>query len=237
MRYITLFVALFGLAGCDIGSAQRHAEHTLSVQGTGTVAVQPDVAVVRVGVDTREATSQETLNKNSQVTNAIIDAVKTLGVAEQHIQTEALQLHPRYEHQRDDRGRSTQHLVGYRASNIVSIRLLDLGRAGDMIDAASQAGANRIDSIRFEVSEPARALEQARQAAWADALAQAQQLAALAGVQLGQVSHMATHNALAPQVQEMTMARSAMAMDAPPIAGGQQQITVHLQVTWQLADQ
>ena len=219
--------------GC--GLETQAPERLISVQGTGTVAVEPDVAVVRLGVETRAATSEETLRLNSEKTNSVVAALQALGVEANAIRTESIQLHPRYEHIRDGNGRSSQSLVGYRASNTVRVQLRELSSAGDAIDAASQAGANRIDSIGFEVSDPAAALVAAREAAWQDAKRQAEQLADLAGTGLGEVRNLTTHNTHAGPIQEMALARSAM--DSVPISPGQQNVSVHLSVSWSLAQQ
>ena len=232
IRPILLGVALI-LSGC--GVEQAAAPRTLSVSGTGTIAVTPDVAIVRLGVESRADTSDEALSQNSAKTNAVIEALKALGVEDKSIRTESVQLNPRYEHIREPNGRSSQTLVGYRASNLIRVELSELSNAGSAIDAASKAGANRIDSIGFEVSDPTAALVSAREVAWRDALSQAEQLAGLADAKLGKVIQVSTHNSTSGPVHEMAFARAAM--DAVPVSGGQQNVTVQLAVSWSLVDQ
>ncbi len=228
MRVLFSLIFVIGAAACDAAAEPR----SISVQGTGVIAVEPDVAIVRMGVDTLSETSRDTLRINSEATNAVIAALKKLGVEDRHIRTESLQLHPRYDHQRDREGRTSQHLVGFQASNIVSVRLEDLSQAGEAIDVATTAGANRVDGIRFEVGNPDEVLQHARDAAWGDARAQAEQLVSLAGAGLGPVLKIVTHGGTPPQPREMAFA--GVRMDSVPVSGGQQNISVQLHVTWEL---
>ena len=231
MRICIVLTALIVLTACDMNKRELRS---VSVTGVGTIATEPDVAIVRLGVDTREATSRETLAANNATMAAIITALKGLGVDEQDIRTESLNLNPRYEHLRDRQGRSTQHLVGYRASNVVSVRLKDLATAGEIIDAASTAGVNRVDSISFEVTDPAGRLQQARDLAWADALTQAQQLATLAGASLGPVLTVTTGNTSPQYATHQPIMRAEM--DAVPVAGGRQNISATVNVTWSIIE-
>lgn len=233
LSLVTLFIFLSSACGAREFVADEETR-SLAVRGTGMVAASPDVAVVRLGVESREATAREAMHANNARTRAILEALKTMGAREQDVRTEALQLHPRYEHTRTADGSQNQSLVGYRASNIVSARLRDIASAGDAIDAAIQAGANRVDSIGFEVSDPTATLSAARDAAWADALQQAKQLAGLANAELGAVLRVSSNQQSSGPVHEMASVR--LMMDSVPLQGGQQQLTVQIDVTWALKD-
>jgi uncharacterized protein YggE len=227
-----VFAVVLVNTSCTLESAVAN-ERTISVNGVGVVAAASDVAVVRLGVESLEETARDAMRVSNERTQSILTALKKLGVVDKDLRTEALQLHPQYEHLRDKAGRQTQNLVGYRASNVVSVRLSDIAKAGDAIDATIQAGANRIDSIAFEVSDPQSAVRAARDAAWADALQQAEQLTLLAGTKLGVVQRMSTHQQAPRPVQEMSLARSMKT--SVPLQGGQQLLSVQIDVTWELA--
>ena len=229
MRFLGLIALLLTVAGCDQRSVTEL--RVITVNGVGVVATAPDVALVRMGVETREETSQAAMNANSELTQSVINALVELGVAEQDIRTESLQLNPRYESVPGPNRSRQQQLVGYRASNIISVRLRDLSEAGAAIDVASNAGVNRIDSIGFEVSDPSAATDKARELAWADAQLQAEQLAELAGAELGAVQSVNVFNSgprVAQQMDEIALRSSV------PVAGGQQNISVQIQVVWSL---
>jgi uncharacterized protein YggE len=156
--------------------------------------------------------------------------LKDAGIATEDVQTQVVRLYPRYEERPGDEGQ--RELVGYTATNVVQVLLRDLGAVGDILDAAVQAGGNRIEGIRFEVSDPAAHLDQAREVAWNDAEHKAEQLADLAGARLGEVLTISESGRGPQPIVERPMAVEAAA--AVPIEPGSQTIEVDLQVTWLL---
>jgi uncharacterized protein YggE len=128
-------------------------EKTISVTGTATTSTSPDLLVVQFGVETQEKTAKEALDKNSLSMNQIIDAIKSVGIAEKDISTANFNIYPVYEGYEDQiTKRWTQELVGYRVSNIVTVETANLNSAADIIDGAVAAGANRVDSVYFTLS-------------------------------------------------------------------------------------
>jgi uncharacterized protein YggE len=121
-------------------------------------------------------------------------------------------------------------LAGYTATNLVGVRVRALDALGGILDAAVQAGGNRIEGIRFEASDPAAPLDQAREAAWNDAQHKAEQLARLAGVELGEVLTISESGRGPQPIVEQFVAAEAPA--AVPIEPGSQTIEVDLQVIW-----
>jgi hypothetical protein len=161
---------------------------------------------------------------------ALVDVLKNADIVAENIQTQAVRLSPRYEQKPGGEGQ--YELVGYTASNMVEVRLRDLEAVGGILDAAIQAGGNRIEGIRFEVSDPATYLDQAREAAWNDAQHKAEQLARLAGAALGEVLTISESGHGPQPIVERPMAAEAAA--AVPIEPGSESIEVDLQVTWLL---
>jgi uncharacterized protein YggE len=208
-------------------------QRTLQVSGNGQVSAQPDVAVVSLGVQTEAEEAAAALNENSQKMQDLVDVLRQADVADADIQTQMVRLQPRYADKPDAQGQ--QEVVGYTASNVVEVRLRNLDTVGQILDAAVQAGGNRIDSIRFEVSDPATYLDQAREAAWNDAQHKAEQLAALAGSDLGPVLTINESSQSPQPIYERAVGGATAA--AVPIEAGSQTISVNLQVTWSLADQ
>src|SRR6188472_30903 len=111
-------------------------QHTISVEGTGTVKAKPDVADVSVGVaiqrDRAGDASIEAANEMAKVIQSLLDS----GIAEDDIQTTQLSLEPVYDYDSDP-----ATIVGYQATNIVSVTIRDLETVGSTIDAAVDAGA------------------------------------------------------------------------------------------------
>ncbi|MGD8463439.1 MAG: SIMPL domain-containing protein [Anaerolineae bacterium] len=210
----------------DDGSSQR----TVSVRGSGQVSAQPDTAVVTLGVQTEAEEAATALTENSQQMQALVAVLQDAGIPAEDIQTQAVRLYPRYEDSPSSEGQ--RELAGYTATNIVQVQMRDLDAVGETLDAAVQAGGNRIQGIRFEVSDPATYLDQAREAAWSDAQHKAEHLAGLAELELGEVLTI-NESGTGPQpvVERALMADTAAAV---PIEPGSQTIEVDLQITWNL---
>jgi uncharacterized protein YggE len=173
------------------------------------------------------------LSQNNKQMLTTIDALQQAGVAKRDIQTNSVQLYSRIEPPVIPSTGSAQPTESkadnYTAANTVQVTVRDLDALGSLLDAVVTAGANRIQGLRFEVSDPAASLQQARELAWQDAQNKAQQLAALSGLQLGQV--MSMQESGAQPVGVLTQAASSSDV---PIELGMQSVQINLSVTWQV---
>ncbi len=212
-------------------TASAEESRSISVVGNGAVTITPDIATLQLGVETEAATAQAAMAENAEKTNSLINALRQQGVSIEQISTEAINLHPRYEYPRKANNTQQRILTGYTGTNLVRVHITELDKAGQIMDAAIDAGGNRIDSITFDLSDPSEALAQARKAAWENALAQAQQMAALANAELGPVITIEIHQN--PGVRMARMEARSLQSDTP-VMGGQKQINAGVSVRWQL---
>lgn len=157
------------------------ATHAITVSATGTVTVVPDIARVYLGVTVSKPTVKAARATAAQSMNQIIARLKALGIADADIKTTNLSLYPQYAVGSDRR------VVGYQISEQVQITVRDLDKAGDVVDGATAAGATNVNGISFEVSDPAKAMNDARADAVSAARVSAQALADAAKVSLGTV--------------------------------------------------
>ncbi len=128
-------------------------EKTISVTGTATASIEPDLLVITFGMETQEITAKDALSKNSVAMTSVIDAVQSLGISEDEINTSRLSIYPIYDNYRDpETERYTQDLVGYRVTNTITIETPQLDKAADIIDSAVSSGANRVDNVNFTLS-------------------------------------------------------------------------------------
>lgn len=216
---------------------------TLTVTGSGMASVRPDVAVVTVGVQTAAAAASAALDQNNEQMQALIDTLLATGVVSDDMQTQTVQLQPQIpmpppgQPLPSDQAAGSSATItttGYIATNLVEVRVRDLSTLGALLDSVTQAGGNRIEGIGFEVSNPEAAVEQARQMAWENARSSAEKLAQLVGVTLGAVAQV-NESSFVPTAPA-PLAAAGFAAASVPIAPGAQQVTVNLQVSWQLAD-
>jgi len=128
-------------------------EKVISVTGTATASVEPDLLVLQFGVETQENTARLSLESNSELMSKVVDSIIAIGITEDELSTSRLNIMPIYDSYRDEKtGRYTQELVGYRVSNILSVETGNLDLAADIIDSAVAVGVNRVDSVYFTLS-------------------------------------------------------------------------------------
>ena len=230
----TLLSSIFLLtAACSAApdtavAAEKAPLRTITVQGEGKTTSAPDMAVLNLGVQTDANTAAEALSQNSAAMSSTIKQLKDLGVDSKDIQTSGLSINPRYDY---ETSRRKPRLVGYTASNQVSVKLRDLDKAGGIIDAAVKSGANSLSGISFAFSDPAPLKDIARKNAVANARAKATLLTDAAGVALGPVLTISEGYAVAPQ--PMMVARmESLAVDAVPLEAGESTISATVTIVF-----
>ena len=184
----TLFVLALLMSACGpatINQAAQPPERTLSVAGTGTAYLTPDIAYLYLGVHTEKLTAAEAVAENNTQTQGVIKALTDFGIDAKDIRTTNFSIWPM-----DKYDPSTNLPTGektYAVDNTVYVTMRDLARLGDLLDTIVQAGANTVNSIQFDVADKDSSLKDARAAAVKDAAAKAQELAEAAGVQLSEL--------------------------------------------------
>ncbi len=239
MRKLLVLVALSAVvfAACGdgeggavngFGAGEGSTTNGINVTGQGRVYGTPDTLTLHLGVSVLRETVNAATTDAAAKAAAIIAALEAGGVATSDIQTANYSIYPEY-----DYSGQTQRLVGYRVSNDLTVKIRDLAKAGELIDAATAAGGNDtvVQNLAFSIEDNTALLEMARTAAWNDAEAKAEQLAQLAGVNLrNAVSITETINYSTPP---MYYARAeGQDAAATPIEAGQQEVTVVVQVTF-----
>lgn len=197
------------------------ADKLVTVTGYATIAVAPDSAVIRIGVTSRAKTAREASEANAKQMTAVMSAIKGDGIAERDTQTTQLSLQPQYDAGKDGAAR----LLGFQASNQVTVKIRDIGRLPVVLDHATAAGANEVSGIEFEVSGASKLLDKARAEAIADARRKAELFAQAAGAKIGSVVAISEEGAPAPVPRMLATARGGMV----PVAPGEQ--TLHATVT------
>ena len=135
-------------------TAYSTRERTISVTGSATTSISPDLVILQFGVDTEAKTAQDAISANSQAMNSIVDAITSLGITKDEVSTASFNIYPVYNDSVPDplTGIHKTILTGYRASNTLFVKTTKLSLAGNIIDSAVGAGANRVDSVSFSLS-------------------------------------------------------------------------------------
>lgn len=211
----------------------RPDEGSIVVSGTGQVAVEPDIADLRLGVAVSRPTVEAARSEAARLMAAILTAVDAAGVARRDVQTAVLSVQPRYDY-RDGRPPT---LTGYELTNSLIVSVRDLARLGDVIDGTLGAGATSMDGLTFRIEDPAPAEREARLAAMAQARARAEVLAEAAGLRIVGVGDIVEGAAVPPPGPRMKAARMMLAEAAPstPVEGGSLEIAVTVTVAFRVA--
>jgi uncharacterized protein len=206
-------------------------QHTITVTGTGTVVVSPDIADVRLGVLVTKPTVKAARETAAEAMTRVIAALKKLGIADKDIQTTTVSLQPAYDY-------STQgnppKITGYTLANGVAVTVRDLDQTGDVIDDSLAAGATSLDGVTFRVDDPAKAQQQARTDAMNEAKANADTLAKAAGVSITGVASISEVSAPTPYPVYFGAAGAAPAADSvkTPIQPGTSDVTITVTVAY-----
>jgi uncharacterized protein YggE len=202
---------------------------TIVVNGTGRVAVQPDVADLRLGVTVAKPTVEAARGEAAATMDAILRAVDGAGVARADVRTAMLSVQPRYDY-RDGRA---PVLTGYEIANVVEVSVRDLSALGDVIDATLTAGATSMDALSFRLADPRPAERDARRQAMAEARSRADVLAEAAGVTVQGVSDIVEGQPVRPPGPVAKAERMALAADpGTPVEAGTLEVAVTVSVTY-----
>ncbi|MGI6642621.1 MAG: SIMPL domain-containing protein [Bacillota bacterium] len=161
--------------------AQDAALRLITVTGEAQTQVKPDSAIAQFGVENMAQTAQEAQRYNAQKMTEVVNALVASGVAKDDIQTSNFSLYPQYEWQERETG-SKQVLVGFRCNNTVSVKVRNISKLGDIIDAAANAGANSIGGISFGLEDSEAVKNRMLAEAVKNARAKANVMAEAAGV-------------------------------------------------------
>lgn len=204
----------------------------LDVVATGEVSRVPDVARISAGVVTVAPTATAALAQNARQMASVRAALKRAGIADRDIQTSSINLYPDY--RQDTQGNNPQ-IVGYRASNEVSVKFRDITATGKILDALVAQGANQINGPMLTIDKPEAALDEARTQALAAARARAQLYARALGKKVGRILAIseAGANQGPPVIMMRQSARAGMA-DSTSVDPGEQSVSISLSVTFEL---
>ena len=204
----------------------------LDVVATGEVSRVPDIARITAGVVTVAPTATAALAQNATQMASVRAALKRAGIADRDIQTSSINLYPDYRH--DAQGSNPQ-IIGYRASNEVSVRFRDIAATGRILDALVAQGANQINGPMLAIDKPEAALDEARTLALSNARARAELYARALGKRVGRILSISEAGAnYAPPVVMMRQASRGAAADSTSVDPGEQSVAVSLSVSFEL---
>ena len=239
---IALVLVVIGVVNCtdfyssgpdaqENGTIWSQQNRGIWVTGEGKVAVIPDLAILSLGIESQAAIVAQAQQQAAAAMAAVMSALDEHGVASKDITTQYFSIQPvrKYED-------GKEILLGYRVTNIVTVKIRNVEDTGSIIDAVAAAGGDytRINSISFTVADPEDYNEEARKKAMADAKAKAKQLADLSGVKLGKPTYINEYGGyISPVVfRDFGLTEGAA---TTPISPGEMELQVTVQVVYSIS--
>ena len=230
----------FGEEGRVRGVANLDSLHVdgaiggIRVSGTGTVSVEPDVAILQVGVEVFAGKVSTARLEASKAMDSVVSVLKKEGVEEKDIQTTRFNIYPRYDYEEvtiNGKRIGTQVRTGYTVNNTVKAKIYEIDKVGEIIDKGADAGGDyaRINGVDFTVDDPTPYQTEIRKMAVEDAVGKAQEYALLTNVELGPVielNEMTSGSVHSPYEADYGMRMMAAAPPTTSISAGQLEISL-----------
>jgi hypothetical protein len=211
---------------------------TLAVTGQALLHVPPDQLSIDLGVTSQGETARLALEDNNSKMEAVLEAVKSLGLDASAIQTRQFQVQAVWSQRPRQAVEDWQtRIAGYKVNNSVLITTEQLQLAGTIIGVATEAGANRVNSVSFGLADPRKHRDAAIKQATGHAASDAKVLAAAAGQTIVRVLTLSLdHSDASPvRLRQDNLVRSAMAADvAPPIQAGEVPVRASVSVRYEI---
>lgn len=204
---------------------------TITVTGTGTAEAPPDLLTISIGVECRRASVGSAYAEAGAASAAVSGALRQHGVADADVRTSGLDVRPELVW-REGEG---QRVAGYVASSVLTVRVRQVAAASSVIAAVVDAGGDdvRLNGLGLGFADESAVLAQAREAAWRDAAAAAEQFAALSSATLGPVVSVLEHPLSPGPVPVARLERTATA-DGMGVQAGHASLSASVTVVWEL---
>ncbi len=236
MKKKLVFVSLIALlamvlSSCASAPLNNSNIRTMSVSGRGEVYLIPDIAYINIGTRSQAVDVASALSDNNKQAQAISSVLSDMGIDPLDIQTTAFNVYPFQNYGMD--GQPTE--LVYIVENTVNVKVRELNRLGEILDAVVRSGANQINGISFDVEDRKQAEADARRLAIQDATEKAQELAELAGTELGDLQNISVYSNGDPQPVYNAKGGGYIAADsAAPVSSGQMIITADANLVYEL---
>ncbi len=190
----------------------------IKVTGVGAVKAIPDTAIVNLGVVTENISLEAARRENAVKSTAVINALTNMGIETKQISTGAFSIDPLY-----DFIDGKQTFRGYRVTNLLTVTIKDIARAGEVIDRATFSGANRVDNISFILADQTLYYDKALNLAIENALHKGSEIGNALNVEIDETPYKIVEKSIGAPTYET----SAMKLSAPgtPVMPGQIEIT------------
>ena len=231
-KVCVLITAFLCIAAASISAQETREKVTPSIRTSAEaiVTAAPDRARLDIGVTTQASDSKTAVSQNAQKLEATLSRLRSLLGANADIRTISYSVTPNYRYPKEG---GEPSISGYTATNIVRVTIDDLSKVGDAIDAATQAGANRIQSLQFLIKDEQPHIFNALREAAIRARRKAESLASALGLKIVRVLTVAESGAPVIPLADASFARAEAA--STPIEPGVIEIRASVTLTVEIS--
>ncbi|SEU22741.1 SIMPL domain-containing protein [Paenibacillus sp. NFR01] len=236
----SLLIGGLALSGAFQSPEKAYAEdvqkNIVSVVGKGELSIKPDIVYLSIGVSTTAATAEEAQKSNGGKIAKLTALFKnTWKIADKDIQSTQFSVQPNYTYSEKD----GQQVKGYIAQHTMQVAYRDLAKVGELLDAASAAGANNIGNARFAIEDTSAFEAQVIEKAMANADAKAAAIAKAAKRSVGQVVTVIQNDdgnnpVFYAEAASMSSKAAADMAGGTSVQPGEVSVTTQLNVTYEL---
>jgi hypothetical protein len=223
----TLFALALGVQS-PIAAAPSTEAPVIVTTGEGVVKTTPDRVWITIAAESRAKSPRDAQRANADAMKTVLDKLKALGLPADAIRTAGYDLQPQF-----DYVNGKQSLREYLARNTVEVRVDEVARAGDVLDAAVGSGATSVSGVRFDLKDRTAAERDALRKAVADARGRADAAAAGAGMHVDRVVKIEEQRVMTPEPRPVMMTRQAMVAESAvtPMAPGELEVRATVTMT------
>jgi uncharacterized protein YggE len=217
-----------------------NAQQVINVSGDAEIKVEPDRAVLSLGVEVHAKLFDEARRENDRRIRAVRQAIASLGIADSDVQTDFIQVGIVY----TDDGVTPKY---FNAQKSIVVALREIGQMETVLAAALDAGATHILGIDFQTTRLRDLRDEARALAVHAASEKARDMATAAGLKVGSPVGISSadyglrswygsgwSNARYPMSQNIYQERVSASGSQPTIALGRISVTANVSMSFRL---
>ena len=234
-EHIIIIILALGLVAMALNNptsgTNKESSSTLTTSGTSKLSEAPDEAVIFIAIETSNLNAQDSQTQNNAISENVINALIAEGIEEDGIDTTSFRVFPEYNYFREQR-----EFIGYKTTHSLKVTTSQISKVGIYLDAASKAGANRVDNVQFKLSDDKLEVVRAKlmDMAIKKAKLKAEAMADSAGVNLGKLKSISdasiTPTPIFAQARDFAVAEAAVA----PIQPGEIDVSGTVSVVYEI---
>lgn len=239
IQYLSILLVMTFVTGCNNDTGKKD-QSSVSVYGTGTVLVKPDMLRMNISLSKTASTTKSAQEEVSRMVRQALEVLGDFNIEDKNIVTASLTFSPEYEYRNGRRvliGQTAQQAILFSMNDIQN----DNEKVPQIIDRLVQINGIELNQIDFNVKNNTEYFIKSRELAFQKATEKAEQYASLSGLKVAKVLTISEEGSqqVLPINNRMVNQYSAMAEAAADegstiLPSGELEITTKIQAVFLL---